>query len=103
MTNTTETVAGLRALADFLEDHPELPVDGVVAHPVLALLTDRDAGEEIDRIAFILGETPRMYGGSYTVSRDFGGGVIYRAFKVASTSMEQYLRDISYHGSVTAP
>lgn len=98
---SAEVVQGLRALADFLVDHPELPVDGVEAHPVLALLTDRDAGEEIDRIAFILGETPCLEGPSYVVRRDFGGRVIYRASKVSADAMAQYERDISYHGCVS--
>lgn len=99
MTNSTETVAGLRALADFLEEHPELPVFSVGAHPYLE---GPEKDREVDRIAGILNEQPRYTPHAhYIVERDFGGGVIYKAASIPDAVIKQYERDITYHGAVT--
>jgi hypothetical protein len=72
-----QTVAGLRALADFLEANPAIPVREFGAeYTTFARAHDDDTERfEIDRIAAVLGErvedeTGR--GGHYRVSKTFG-------------------------------
>ena len=72
-----QTIAGLRALADFLENNPEVPVREYGAEYTVFARQDDDATEraEIDSIAAALGEkipddTGR--GGHSTVAKTFG-------------------------------
>jgi hypothetical protein len=74
----TKVITGLRQLADYLEDHPGVPVTRLGWD--LNIYPDRGDGDgaaraEVDRIAAILGvpvtdETPR--GGHYLACRAFG-------------------------------
>jgi hypothetical protein len=98
---TTETVAGLRALADFLEQNPDVPVWRVDASPFLQG-TDEEDRHEVDRIAGVLGVCPSStVNGYYVVERDFGGGVVYDACAIPSVLMQKYLAVQSYAGRVT--
>ena len=84
---------GLRALADFLESHPDLPVPWQTDAPASVSGAD-DAAEraEVDRIAGILGvpAAANERGTHYDAERDFGGGVIYRATAITRAEMESY-------------
>jgi hypothetical protein len=79
-----EVTAGLRALADYLEAHPGLPVPqvsicaGLTAYPAG---TDTDKRAEVDRIAAILGVITDDFG-VYQAERRFGGPVAYRVVAV---------------------
>lgn len=78
-------IAGLRALATFLEDHPDVPAPrwaDVMVFP--ADCTDHEAQVEVDTIAALIGsdvhdETANQ--GHYTTSRGFGP-VEYRAVAI---------------------
>ena len=72
-----QTVAGLRALADFLEANPAIPVRELGADYTTFARADDDNAEraEIDRIAAALGERVEDEtgdGGHYRVSKTFG-------------------------------
>lgn len=69
-------VAGLRRLAQFLEDHPELP-DGDMSLSYFPR-GDGELFEEVDRVAGVLGVEPND-DVHYTAKRDFGGRVSYEA------------------------
>jgi hypothetical protein len=72
-----QTVAGLRALADFFETNPAVPVREYGGEYTVFARADTDAAEraEIDQIAEALGEVTRDEtgsGGHYRVSKTFG-------------------------------
>lgn len=77
-------IAGFRALADFLEAHPALPVpryslfDGLNLYPSGS---DADKRAEVDRIAKVLDVVPEDRG-NYKASRMFSGPVAYRIIAV---------------------
>lgn len=73
----TQTIAGLRALADFLQDNPNVPVREYGGEYIVFARADNDTTEraEIDRIAAAVGERvtdETGHGGHYTVSKTFG-------------------------------
>jgi hypothetical protein len=76
--------AGLRALAEFLDAHPGLPVlqysisAGLTFYPVGG---QEDKRAEVDRIADVLQVTAEDFG-VYQAERRFGGPVAYRAVVV---------------------
>jgi len=76
--------AGLRALAEFLDAHPGLPVP---RYSIFAGLTVYPAGSqedkraEVDRIAYVLQVNTEEFG-VYQAERRFGGPVAYRAVAV---------------------
>jgi hypothetical protein len=76
-------IAGLRALAEFIESSPDVPSPrsaDVFIFPAAASNQERRA--EIDAIASLLGtEGHFTYGGHYTTSRWFGP-VEYRAIAI---------------------
>jgi hypothetical protein len=84
-------IAGLRALATFLEDHPDVPAPrwaDVMVFP--ADCTDHEAQVEVDTIAALIGsdvydETANQ--GHYTTSRGFGP-VEYRAVAIPTGDRE---------------
>jgi hypothetical protein len=73
----SQTVAGLRALADFLETNPAVPVHEYGYDYMVFARANTDSAEraEIDRIAAALGEAvtdETGRGGHYRVSKTFG-------------------------------
>jgi len=76
--------AGLRALAEFLDAHPTLPVPrfsisaGLTVYPVGS---QEDKRAEVDRIADVLQVNTEEFG-IYQAERRFGGTVAYRAVAV---------------------
>ncbi|MFC9973485.1 hypothetical protein ACFVH6_21585 [Spirillospora sp. NPDC127200] len=93
-------IEGLRALADFLEANPALPVEG---YPALTVFTNDNDCEpcqraEIDRIARLLGTNPHDdtdQGGHLTVSRSFGP-VEYNAIFIPATRLAAHQALMSY-------
>lgn len=83
-THRQDTIAGLRALADFLEAHPDVPVSGeqVVSYWTPAGLRSVEARTQVDKIAAVLGVTagPRavLKSATHAARRRFGP-VIYQA------------------------
>jgi hypothetical protein len=95
----TQTIAGLRALADFLENNPGVPVREygweVTYHPCG---TDEQGAAEVERIAALLDAVPvddRPDGGHYTASKTFGR-VTYTAVHVPARRMEAHNALMSY-------
>jgi hypothetical protein len=79
-----EVTAGLRALADYLDAHPGLPVPqfsictGLTVYPGGS---KEDKRAEVDRIAGVL-QVGTFDFGLYQAERRFGGPVAYRAVAV---------------------
>jgi hypothetical protein len=95
MTQTTTDAAvravfitGFRALADFLEAHPDLPVprfsvhDGLTVYPAGC---DADKRAEVDRVAVVLDAIPDGHG-LYQACRRFGDCVAYRIVAVPASA-----------------
>jgi hypothetical protein len=80
----TAVTAGLRALAEFLDAHPTLPVPqfsisaGVTVNPAGS---HEDKRAEVNRIADVLKVNTEEFG-VYRAERRFGGPVAYRAVAV---------------------
>jgi hypothetical protein len=95
-----QTVAGLRALADFLEANPAVPVREYGAEYTVFARADDDVTEraEIDRIAAALGETvtdDTGRGGHYSVCKTFGR-ITYSAVHVPSERQAAHEALMSY-------
>ena len=81
-----QTIAGLRALADFLENNPDVPVREYGEEYTVFARRNDDATErtEIDNIARALGEDvtdDTESGGHYKVSKTFGR-ITYNAIHI---------------------
>ncbi|MGH3159301.1 MAG: hypothetical protein ACRDNF_22380 [Streptosporangiaceae bacterium] len=82
-------IAGFRALAEFLDAHPGLPVPRFSVYDGLTIyLSGSDAGKraEVDRIAGFLQVTPDDYG-FYQACRQFCGSVTYRIVAVPESDI----------------
>jgi hypothetical protein len=79
----TRLVQGLRDIADFLDQHPDIPAD----HPSLVLLHLADR-QEVDRIAAMLGvrSTENTRSTHYRAGISFGP-IRYEALSIARTEM----------------
>jgi hypothetical protein len=94
-------IQGLRALADHLAEHSELPVP-LIAEISYHSVGDTDAEQiaEIDRIAKTLGQTAEHTDADhYRVSRMFDS-VEYRAVAVLERAMRRYMATTSYRDSI---
>lgn len=101
----SKVIAGLRQLADYLHDHPAVPVApfgwDVLAHAK----ADSEQAEraEVDRIAAILGvpvTDDTAEGGHYRAIRSFGL-ITYEAVHIPKRCMEVYDALMSYRHCVT--
>jgi hypothetical protein len=93
-------IAGLRALADFLETHPDLPVPSM---PELTVFprgeSDAEERAAVDAIAVTLG-VPATGTTHYRAARRFGE-VTYEAITVAREEMARHNALMSYRYVVT--
>lgn len=69
-----EFIAGLRAMADWLEANPAVPIDG---HVGIQYSADCDTSpsqrrNRIDQVAFLIGESAIEKGGYYEAVKSFG-------------------------------
>jgi hypothetical protein len=84
-------VSGLRALADYLTAHPDLPVPRYAYAQGITVCADGDTDDarnsHVDGIARILGTEPARGGISYTAEVSFGP-VSYRAIAVKPGNTE---------------
>ncbi len=90
-------IAGFRALADFLQDHPDVPAPrwaDVMVFPPDG--TEEEMRAEIDQVAVRIGTEPAdrtADHGHYTASRNFGP-VEYRAVAICACARpDQYAGD----------
>jgi hypothetical protein len=102
----TQIITGLRQLADYLEDHPDVPVCRFGWDlPVYPGSRDGDAAEraQVDKIAALL-EVPVTDrtgdGGHYKAVRAFGL-ITYEAIHVSERRMAAHRALMSYSGSIT--
>src|SRR3954454_10148787 len=103
-TTRTDFVAGLHALADFIDTNPDLPVPPFQTDiPIHIRGSDEEQRTEVDRLAALLevsavDETDT--GGHYTATRAFGP-VEYRCVAVPSAARAAFDAVMSYADSVT--
>src|SRR5512139_1281722 len=100
-----ETIQGLRALADFLQDNSEVPVREQGGEYMLFVgdRSDDEARAEVDRIAGLLGvavqdDTGR--GGHYTATRSFGR-VAYHVVHIPDQARREHAARMSYLANIT--
>ncbi|NJP26785.1 hypothetical protein FLW53_21845 [Microbispora sp. SCL1-1] len=96
----TALIVGLRALADFLDANPAVPVPlsvNVLHFPHRA--TDTEMCAEVDHIAELLGASINQEFGHYGASVYFGP-VEYKAVAILSARRAQYEADRSYEGCI---
>jgi hypothetical protein len=99
-----QAIVGLRQLADYLEDHPDLPVKECGFDLTIYPQADTDAAgrAEVDRIADLLGVTPidkTPMGGHYIASKAFGR-ISYRAVHIPSRAWARYTARNSYEHNI---
>ncbi|WP_405394673.1 hypothetical protein [Microbispora hainanensis] len=93
-------IAGLRALADFLDANPAVPVPysvNVLHFPHRA--TDAEMCAEVDRIAELLGAPINQEFGHYGASVRFGP-VEYKAVAILAARRAEYEAHMSYEGCI---
>ncbi|NVI85773.1 hypothetical protein [Actinomadura sp. BRA 177] len=98
-----QTITGLRALADFLEANPAVPVDeyGETYH-VFAHDNDASAVAQVDQTAALLGAEvtdDRPTGGHYTATKRFGR-ITYRIVHIPKRNKREALARNSYRHNI---
>ncbi|WP_433475006.1 hypothetical protein ACQPZP_41090 [Spirillospora sp. CA-142024] len=104
MNQRPRLIAGLRALAAFLEAHPEVPAPHSTELMVFAQGSDRAQQTEIHRIAALVGAevfTPDPYSRHYRAMRDFGP-VTYSAIAIPNAVHARHNALMTYDGAVIA-
>ena len=96
-----QIIAGLRKLADYLENHPELPVPtyGGQVH-FYADGTDEQQRAEVDRIAGVHPVDNTGRDGHYTASKSFGR-MTYQAVYIPSRTWAKHHAQDSYRTNIT--
>ncbi|MFC5744769.1 hypothetical protein [Actinomadura rugatobispora] len=90
---------GLRDLADFLEAQPEVPLPSYPRVGPLLWGDDEDKRAEVERIASLLGVTPRKEASQHLASRYFGP-VVYEVVAITAEEMERHRALHSYRDNV---
>lgn len=109
MSDRDELVAGLRALADFYENNPTMPLPpfpdlSVSCSNITGYGTDRDneaAAELVQHAAKLLGTEVERSGGHTRTKRMFGS-VQLKAYAVSAESMADHNAHMSYVNNVKA-
>lgn len=98
-TRREDVITGLRELAQFLEDHPDMPIPYIPEFSHCVMATDDAAGvAEVEQIAAALGVG--IGSGSHpNACREFAG-LKYRAFYVFHEDVCAWDALTSYSGSV---
>ena len=99
-----QTITGLRALADFLEANPGVPVNeyGTTIHVPIRAADDASAAALVDHAAALLGvnaahDTQR--GGHYRATRTFGR-ITYTVFHIPEQQWAASLARDSYRDNI---
>jgi hypothetical protein len=99
-----QPIVGLRTLADYLADHPQLPVPEYGSEvTVYPNGSEAEQRAEIDRIADLLGVKPTDNtgrDGHYTASKSFGR-ITYRAVHIPSRVWARHHARNSYRTNIT--
>jgi hypothetical protein len=97
-------ITGLRDLADYLDEHPAVPVPRYGTEVYLSAASTDDGGcAQVRQFARQLGITPPKtisYSGHYEAARRFGP-VGYRMIAISAAAMARHLAADSYYGCVT--
>ncbi|WP_021591234.1 hypothetical protein [Actinomadura welshii] len=99
-----QTITGLRALADFLEANPGVPVKEFGAHYTVTTRSGDDAAAAalVDQVAPLLGAEitdDRPHGGHYIASKTFGR-IVYQIIHIPDRRMEEYHAHLSYSTNI---
>lgn len=100
----TQIITGLRALADFLETNPGVPVNeyGFTINVPLIAGTDDDKRAEVDRVASVMDVTPHddtaKYG-HYIAKRSFGR-IAYQVYYSPARTQEHFQARDSYADNI---
>lgn len=99
-----QVITGLRALADFLEANPAVPVPEYgETFDVFPRDCDDDCSAAlVDHVAALLGvetDDARPHGGHYTATRSFGR-MTYRIIHVPDRSRRRHEAHMSYHHNI---
>jgi len=101
-----QTITGLRALADFLEANPAVPVNEygwtVTAHLGISRdKTDECQRAEVDHVAGLLGVQPftTRYASHYKASRAFGR-IVYQVVHIPARALAEHDARNSYVDNV---
>jgi hypothetical protein len=100
-----QTVVGLRQLADYLEDHPDVPVReyGWDLNIYVTADTDEAGRAEVDQIAAVLDATPiddTLDGGHYWTRKTFGR-ISYRAVYIPARAWARHRAENSYRRNIS--
>lgn len=100
-----QTITGLRALADFLEANPAVPVNeyGATFHVPIQAADDASAAALVDNTAELLGvnaEHDTRRGGHYIATRTFGR-ITYTVFHIPEQERAASLARDSYRTNIT--
>jgi hypothetical protein len=102
-THRAEFIAGLHALADYLNANPAVPVPAFSVDVLIHVRgTDDQQRTEVDRVAELLGvsaEDWTAHGGHYTAARSFGP-VEYRCVAIPAAVMALHEARQSYARSI---
>jgi hypothetical protein len=97
-------ITGLRDLADYLDQHPAVPVPRYGTEVYLSASSTDDGGcAQVRQFARQLGITPPetiSYSGHYEAARRFGL-VGYRMIAISAAAMARHRAAGSYYGCVT--
>jgi hypothetical protein len=97
-------ITGLRALADYLDRYPAVPVPRYGTEIYLSAASTDDGGcAQVDLFARQLGITPPTaisYSGHYEAARQFGP-VGYRMIAISEAAMARSRAADTYYGCVT--
>jgi hypothetical protein len=97
-------IAALRQLADYLAEHPAVPVPEHGADITLHANSTEDGGrDQVTHIARLLGATitdDTATGGHYRATREFGL-ISYEAVSIPTSCMDRHHAFSSYRGCVT--
>ena len=97
-------ITGLRALADYLDQHPAVPVPRYGTEVYLSAASTDDGGcAQVGQFARQLGvavPASISFSGHYEAARSFGP-VSYRMIAISSAAMARHYAADSYYGYVT--
>ncbi len=108
-----QVIAGLRELAQYLEDNPDLPVpacygpEGVSVSVGIDTDTSKDDDQAcravVDAAAAILGGEPvTSPGDHYEAGCRFSGGISYRVLYIPQARMDEHAAEQSYVQNIRA-
>ena len=100
----TDFITALRDLADYLTDHPDVPVPDF-EREILVFVPDGTDAEEraaVDQAAAVLGVPVAERNGHYKASRAFGPLLTYTVLTISTAARADHTARMSYCDNITA-